>query len=61
MPENLLAGQVLIELITSGICGSQLGEISGVKGDDPYLPHLMGHEGCGNVLDIGPGVKNLSK
>ena len=59
MPENLLAGQVLVELLTSGICGSQLGEISGVKGDDPYLPHLMGHEGCGNVLDIGPGVKNV--
>ena len=42
MPENLLAGQVLIELISSGICGSQLGEIAGVKGDDPYLPSSDG-------------------
>ncbi len=61
MPKKLLLGQVLVEVITSGICGSQLGEISGVKGDDPYLPHLMGHEGCGNVLDIGPGVKNVKE
>ena len=61
MPENLFVGQVLIEVITSGICGSQLGEIAGVKGEDPHLPHLMGHEGCGNVLDVGPGVKNVRK
>ena len=61
MPEELLVGQVLVEIITSGICGSQLGEIAGVKGEDPFLPHLMGHEGCGNVLDIGPGVKNVDK
>jgi len=61
MPDKLLVGQVLIEVITSGICGSQLGEIAGVKGDDPFLPHLMGHEGCGNVIDIGPGVKNVKE
>ena len=45
LPKNLDVGQVLVELKCSGICGSQLGEIDGVKGPDRYLPHLMGHEG----------------
>ncbi len=52
-------GQVLVRLFTSGICGSQLGEIDGVKGPDPYLPHLLGHEGCGEVLECGDGVKRV--
>tara|TARA_A100001388_G_scaffold125628_1_gene92913 strand:+ start:9746 stop:10801 length:1056 start_codon:yes stop_codon:yes gene_type:complete len=59
LPKNLLPGQVLVKLLTSGICGSQLGEISGAKGNDPYLPHLMGHEGCAEVLDVGEGATNL--
>ena len=61
LPENLKIGQVLVELYVSGICGSQIGEINGVKGEDKFLPHLMGHEGCGRVLDIGPGVTKLKK
>lgn len=57
LPKTLDIGQVLVELAYSGICGSQLGEIDGVKGPDPWLPHLLGHEGSGKVLAIGPGVK----
>ncbi len=60
IPQILDIGQVLVKLYVSGICGSQLGEIEGKKGIDPYLPHLMGHEGCGEVLKIGPGVKTVS-
>ena len=60
LPGRLDIGQVLVKLNVSGICGSQLGEIEGKKGVDPYLPHLMGHEGCGEVLKIGPGVKTVS-
>lgn len=52
-------GQVLVRLRYSGICGSQLGEIEGVKGPDPYLPHLLGHEGTGVVQDVGPGVRRV--
>jgi len=59
-PEELEVGQVLVKLHYSGICGSQLGEIKGVKGNDPYLPHLMGHEGCATVLEIGQGVKTVN-
>jgi len=56
---TLDVGQVLIKLDYSGICGSQLGEISGVKGPDSYLPHLMGHEGSGQVIEVGSGVKTV--
>ena len=59
LPDELGVGQVLVQLQVSGICGSQLGEIDGVKGHDRYLPHLMGHEGFATVLGIGPGVKHV--
>ena len=58
---QLETGQVLVELLTSGICGSQIGEIEGVKGLDKFIPHLMGHEGCGRVLKIGPGVTTIKE
>ena len=59
--ENLTIGQVLVELYVSGICGSQLGEIDGVKGFDNYIPHLMGHEGCGRIIKTGPGVTTVQE
>lgn len=59
LPQNLEIGQVLVEISYSGICGSQIGEIQGVKGHDPWLPHLLGHEGSGKVLAIGPGVRHV--
>jgi D-arabinose 1-dehydrogenase-like Zn-dependent alcohol dehydrogenase len=61
LPQVLLVGQILVEIEVSGICGSQIGEITGAKGPDKYLPHLMGHEGCGIVLEIGPGVTTVKK
>ena len=59
LPGDLEAGQVLVRVRASGICGSQLGEIDGVKGADRFLPHLLGHEGVGEVLAVGPGVKHV--
>ena len=52
-------GQVLVKILVSGICGSQLHEIKGFKGNGKFLPHLMGHEGCGIVEEIGPGVTTV--
>ena len=54
-------GQVLIEVHSSGICGAQIREITGSKGEDPYLPHLLGHEGGGIVVSVGPGVKYVKR
>ena len=56
LPRELSIGQVLVRVCYSSICGSQIGEILGVKGADSYLPHLLGHEGSGVVEAIGPGV-----
>jgi S-(hydroxymethyl)glutathione dehydrogenase/alcohol dehydrogenase len=55
----LQAGQVLVKIVTTRICGSQLGEIDGAKGEDKFLPHLLGHEAAGTVLEIGPAVTQV--
>ena len=52
-------GQVLVKTEYSGVCGKQLEEINGKRGEDPYLPHLLGHEGAGVVADVGPGVRKV--
>jgi len=58
---QLDSGHVLVKVEYSGICGKQLEEINGKRGEDPYLPHLLGHEGAGTVVDIGPGVRKVKK
>jgi S-(hydroxymethyl)glutathione dehydrogenase/alcohol dehydrogenase len=58
---DLRVGQVLVKVLVSGICGSQLHEINGNKGNGKFLPHLMGHEGCGLVEEIGPGVTKVKQ
>ena len=61
LPKSLEFGQVLVKIFYSGICGAQLNEIDGAKGKDNFLPHLLGHEGSGEVLDTGPGVTRVKK
>ena len=56
---ELKVGQVLVKILMSGLCGAQLHEIRGHKGNAKFLPHLMGHEGCGIVEDVGPGVTTV--
>jgi len=56
---ELKVGQVLVKILVSGLCGAQLHEIRGHKGNAKFLPHLMGHEGCGIVEEVGPGVTNV--
>jgi S-(hydroxymethyl)glutathione dehydrogenase/alcohol dehydrogenase len=53
--------QVLVRIHVSGVCGSQIGEIDGVKGPDPYLPHCLGHEAGATVEEVGPGVKKTRR
>lgn len=60
-PGSLLAGQILVKLKYSGICGKQIEEIDGVGGPDPFIPHLLGHEGSAEVIDIGPAVTKVKK
>ena len=59
LPVKIEVGQVLVQIYAAGICGAQIGEITGAKGPDLYLPHLLGHEGAGIVRACGAGVRNL--
>lgn len=52
-------GQVLVKLAYSGVCRSQLMEARGRRGHDAFLPHLLGHEGSGQVMEIGAGVTKV--
>jgi S-(hydroxymethyl)glutathione dehydrogenase/alcohol dehydrogenase len=53
-------GQVLVRVHYSGFCRKQLEEMAGTR-PDPYLPHLLGHEGSGVVVAIGPEVTTVSE
>lgn len=57
---QLRAGQVLVEIAWSGVCGSQLLEVDGGRGEDGYLPHGLGHEGSGTALATGEGVTRVA-
>ena len=59
IPKKLKIGQVLVKIITSAICGAQIGEIKGIKGKDKWLPHCMGHEGYGKVISKSSSIKKF--
>lgn len=58
---SLNPGQVLVEIAYSGACGSQVMEWRGDKGPDRWLPHCLGHEGTGTVVDTGTGVVKVKQ
>jgi S-(hydroxymethyl)glutathione dehydrogenase/alcohol dehydrogenase len=53
-------GEVLVEIKATGVCHTDAFTLSG---DDPegIFPAILGHEGAGVVVDIGPGVTSLKK
>jgi S-(hydroxymethyl)glutathione dehydrogenase / alcohol dehydrogenase len=53
-------GEVLVEIRATGVCHTDAFTLSG---EDPEgaFPAILGHEGAGVVVDIGPGVKSISK
>jgi S-(hydroxymethyl)glutathione dehydrogenase/alcohol dehydrogenase len=55
----LQQGQVLVEVSYSGACGTQVMEWRGDKGEDKWVPHCLGHEGTGIVLETGPAVTKV--
>ena len=58
---KLKCSQVLVKVLYSGICRSQIMEIDGLRGKDQWLPHMLGHEASGIVVDIGKKVKKIKK
>jgi S-(hydroxymethyl)glutathione dehydrogenase/alcohol dehydrogenase len=61
LPKKLSFGQVLVKIHYTTICGAQINEIEGAKGDDHFLPHLLGHEASATVLAMGDGVTTVKK
>jgi S-(hydroxymethyl)glutathione dehydrogenase/alcohol dehydrogenase len=57
--EGPKAGEVLVEIKASGVCHTDAFTLSG---DDPegIFPAVLGHEGAGEVVEVGPGVTSLA-
>lgn len=53
-------GEVLIEVKATGICHTDKYTLSGAD-PEGLFPAILGHEGAGIVVDVGPGVKTLKK
>lgn len=49
------AGEVIVRMRAVGLCGSDLGVYDGTRAT-PALPWVMGHEGGGEIVAVGPGV-----
>ena len=58
--EGPKAGEVLIEVKATGICHTDYYTLSGAD-PEGIFPAILGHEGAGVVLDVGPDVKTLKK
>ena len=49
--------EVLVRILASGVCHTDLGVKSGTYGTEGF-PFLLGHEGAGVIEAVGPGVKD---
>jgi S-(hydroxymethyl)glutathione dehydrogenase/alcohol dehydrogenase len=51
-------GEVLVEIAATGLCHTDL---TAVEGNNPscVYPAVLGHEGAGRVVEVGPEVKDL--
>jgi S-(hydroxymethyl)glutathione dehydrogenase/alcohol dehydrogenase len=56
--EGPKAGEALVEIKATGICHTDAYTLSG-KDPEGLFPSIMGHEGAGVVVEIGPGVTTL--
>ena len=54
------AGEVLIEIKATGICHTDEFTLSGAD-PEGLFPSILGHEGAGIVVDVGPGVTSVKK
>src|SRR3954464_8276907 len=53
-------GEVLVEIKATGICHTDEFTLSGAD-PEGFFPAIMGHEGAGIVVDVGPGVTTVKK
>jgi S-(hydroxymethyl)glutathione dehydrogenase/alcohol dehydrogenase len=58
--EGPRAGEVLVEIKATGICHTDKYTLSGAD-PEGLFPSILGHEGAGIVVDVGPGVTSVKK
>jgi S-(hydroxymethyl)glutathione dehydrogenase / alcohol dehydrogenase len=58
--EGPKAGEVLVEVKAAGICHTDAFSLSGVD-PDALFPAILGHEGAGVVVDVGPTVTSVKR
>ena len=58
--EGPAEGEVLVEVKATGICHTDEFTLSGAD-PEGIFPAILGHEGAGVVVDVGPGVNSLKK
>jgi S-(hydroxymethyl)glutathione dehydrogenase / alcohol dehydrogenase len=58
--EGPRAGEVLVEVKATGICHTDHYTLSGAD-PEGLFPAILGHEGAGVVLEVGPGVTSLKR
>jgi S-(hydroxymethyl)glutathione dehydrogenase / alcohol dehydrogenase len=58
--EGPRAGEVLVEIKATGICHTDEFTLSGAD-PEGLFPAILGHEGAGIVVDVGPGVTTVKK
>jgi S-(hydroxymethyl)glutathione dehydrogenase/alcohol dehydrogenase len=58
--EGPKAGEVLVEIKATGVCHTDAFTLSG-KDPEGLFPAILGHEGAGVVVDVGPGVRSVQK
>jgi len=58
--EGPKAGEVLVEIKATGICHTDYFTLSGAD-PEGLFPAILGHEGAGVVVDVGPNVSSLKK
>jgi len=51
-------GEVLVEIKATGICHTDEFTLSGADPEGAF-PAILGHEGAGVVVEVGPGVRSL--
>ncbi|GAB4351294.1 MAG: S-(hydroxymethyl)glutathione dehydrogenase/class III alcohol dehydrogenase [Oricola sp.] len=58
--EGPKAGEVMVEIKATGICHTDEFTLSGAD-PEGLFPAILGHEGAGVVVDVGPGVTSVKK
>ncbi len=58
--EGPKSGEVLVEIKATGICHTDEFTLSG-RDPEGLFPTVLGHEGAGVVVDVGPNVTSLAK